>query len=66
MRCGLGRDGFHRIRGAAFWARVDDEATVGRPSGIERVLLAKRSGGATVDRDAEEAWDAVICRGRGD
>ena len=67
MRCGLGRDGFHRKRGADVGSRVDNEAAVGRPRGIDRVLLDKRSaGGPTVDRHAEEVWDAVIVRRRGD
>src|SRR2546425_13112615 len=66
MRCGLGRGGFHRKPGADVGSRVDKEAAVGRPGGIDRVLLEKDSGGATVDRHAEEVRDAVIVRRRGD
>src|SRR6058998_121238 len=36
MRCGLGRYGFHRKRGADVGARVDNKAAVGRPRGIDR------------------------------
>ena len=43
----------------------DNVATVRRPRRIDRVLLDKKSRGPTVDRHAEEVWDAVIgcCRG---
>ena len=66
MRCGVGRDGFHRKCGADVGSRVDHEAAVGRPRGIDRVLLDKKSGRATVHRHAEEMRDAVIVRRRGD
>src|SRR5258708_39620056 len=66
MRCGLGRGGFHRKRSTDVGPRVGNEAAVGRPRGIDRVLLDKKSGGATVDRHAEKVWDAVIVRRRGD
>ncbi len=66
VRCSLGRDGFHRKCGADVGSRVDNEAAIGRPRRIDRVLLDKRSGGATVDRHAEEVWDAVIVGRRGD
>src|ERR1039457_6899784 len=62
----LRRDGFHRKRGADVGSRVDNEAAVGRPRGIDRVLLDKRSGGTTVDRHAEEVWDAMSYHRRGD
>src|SRR5277367_1365897 len=65
MRYGLGRDGFHRECGADVGSRVNNEATIGRPHGIDGVLLDKKSGGATVDRYPEEVWDAVIIRRRG-
>src|SRR5258705_3354199 len=66
MRCGLGRGGFHRKRSTDVGPRVSNEAAVGRPRGIDRVLLDKKSGGATVDRHAEKAYYAVIVRRRGD
>src|SRR6266550_7571867 len=66
MRFGLRRDGFHRKRSADVGSRIDNEAAVGRPRGIDRVLLDKKNGGAAVDRHAEKAWDAVIVRRRGD
>src|SRR5216683_6367756 len=66
MRCGLRSDGFHRKRSADVGSRVDNEAAVGRPRWIDRVLGDKRNGGATVDRHAEKVWDAVIVRRRGD
>jgi hypothetical protein len=66
MRCGVGGDSFHGKRRADVGSRVDNEATVGRPRGIDRVLLDKNRRGATVDRYAAEMWDAVIGHGRGD
>src|SRR6202165_3351258 len=66
MCCGLGRNGFHRKRGADVGSRVGHEAAVGRPRGIDRVLLDKKRGGATVYRNTEKVWDAVIVRRRGD
>jgi hypothetical protein len=66
MRGGLGGDGFYRKRGADVGSRVDNEATVRRPRGIDRVLLDKHSGGATVDRHSEKVWDALVARRRGD
>src|ERR1700693_2687703 len=64
MRCGFFRDRLHQKRRADVGSRVDNEAAVGRPRGIDRVLLNKNSRGATVDRHTEEVWDAVIfCRG---
>ena len=35
MRCGVGRDGFHRKRGAYVGPRVDNEAAIGCPHGID-------------------------------
>ena len=66
MRCGFGRDGLHRKRGADVGSRVDNKAAVRRPRGIDRVLLDKSSGGAAVDRHAEQVRDAMIVRRGGD
>ena len=66
MRCGLGRDGFHRKCGADIGSGVDKEAAVGRPRRIERIFPHKSSGGATIDGHTKEVWDAVIVGRRGD
>ena len=55
MRCGLGRDGFHRKCGADIGSRVDKEAAVGRPRRINRVFADKRK------RVSDHRW----ARGRG-
>jgi len=62
MHCVLARDGFHRKRGTDVGSRIDNEAAVGRPRGIERVLPDKKSGRATVDRHTEQVGDSVIVR----
>jgi hypothetical protein len=66
VRCGLGRGGFHREGSANIRSRLDHEAPIGRPRGIGRVLLDKKSWGATVDWYSEEVRVAVIVRRRGD
>ncbi len=53
-------------RGTDVRSRIDNEAAVGRPRGIDRVLPDKKSGSATVDRHTEEVGDSVIVRCRGD
>ena len=64
MRGGLGRDGCHGKRCSNIGARVENEASVWRPRGIDRVLLNEGSGGVTVKRNAEQVRRAVIiCRG---
>src|ERR1700686_3733747 len=60
-RSGSGLQGKRR---ADVGSRIEDEAAVGRPSGIERVTLDKGSGRATVDRHAEEVGDVVIVHRR--
>jgi hypothetical protein len=60
VRCGLGRDCFHRKCGADVGSGVDNNASVGRPRRIDRVFPSEKSGGATMDRHAEEMWDAAI------
>src|SRR5213075_104198 len=62
----LGRDGFHRKRRTDVGPRVDNKAPIGRPYGIHRVFLDQKRGSATVDRDVEEAGDAVIVSRRRD
>src|ERR1700733_11304012 len=49
MQCGLGGDGLHRKGGADVRARVDREAAVGRPYGIDRIFMDKKRGGAAVE-----------------
>ena len=64
LSCGFCRDRIHRKHCADVGPRVDNEAAVGGPRGIDGVVPDKNSRGATVDRDTEEVWDAVIfCRG---
>src|SRR4029077_15134017 len=66
LRCGLGRSGFYREGSANIGSRVDNEAPIGRPRGIGRVLLDKKRWGATVDWYSEQVRDTVIVRRRGD
>jgi hypothetical protein len=56
----------HRKRGVDVGSRVDNKAAVGCPGGIDRVVLDKKSGRATVDRHPEKVWHAVIVRRRSD
>ncbi len=66
MRCGLGSDSFHRKRSADVGSGINNVAAIRRPRGIDRVLLDKKSRGATVDRHAEEMGYTMIDRRRGD
>src|ERR1700677_1045280 len=66
MCCRLGGNGFYRKCCANVGSRVDNEVAVGRPGRIDRVLTDKKSGGATVDRHAEEGGGAAIVGRRGD
>jgi hypothetical protein len=57
-----GRDRLHRERGSNVRARVEKEAAVRGPDGIECVVLNQRHR-RTVQRDAEEMWRAAdLCR----
>src|SRR5450432_85423 len=66
MRRSFGGNRFHRKCGADVRAGIDNETSVWRPRGIDRILADKKDGRMTVERNAEKVWDAVIVRGRGD
>jgi len=65
MRCGLGRDGFYGKRSADVGSRVDNEAAVGRPRGIDEYSW-KEERGSDRRLHAEKVWYAVVVRRRGD
>jgi hypothetical protein len=64
MRRTVGRDRFHRKLGTDVGSRVHDHAAVGRPRGINRVFLDKKSRRAAIDRHSQEVWGAVIVHRR--
>src|SRR5580658_3095580 len=59
-------DGLYGKRGTDVRSRINSEAPMGRPCGIDRILVDKDGGCVTVERDTKEAGDAVIDDRRGD